>query len=149
MPFTDIAPPPAPASAGSGIGFSLRINKRNRTCRLTFRAEKQNQLFGGPIAGKKFSAQAGRGADEGLLRLVLDPNGDLEAKASMKGSAYITMSAWDLLPKDKRPAAEAEVKSSPSNVELILKLPSWAKPSGVGGKMEQEFGLKSGKGRAA
>lgn len=150
MPFTDIAPPPAPAPPGTGISFGLQIKKRGgNTVRLTFREHMQTTLFGGPIGGKKFSAQAGRGTDEGRLRLVLDENGDLEAKQGMKGSAYIVMGAWDLLPKDKRPSAPVEVHSTPSNYELILTLPAWTRPSGVGGKMEQEFGLKSQKGRAA
>lgn len=142
MPFTDIAPPPATTTAGTGISFSLTVNKaKKRIVRLTFNADIQQQLFGAPIDGKRFSAQAGRGADEGRMRLVVDPDGDLVAKASMKGSASLRMSGWDLLPFDKRPAAQCEVYSVPSNVEVILKLPPFCKSSGVGGKMESEFGL--------
>lgn len=150
MPFTDVAPPPAPPPPGTGISFGLQIKKRGgNTVRLTIREEMQIKLFGGTIGGKKFSAQAGRGSDEGSLRLVLDESGDLEAKQGIKGSAYIVMAAWDLLPKDKRPSGSVEVKSTPSNYEIILKLPAWTRPSATGGKMDQEFGLKSAKRPAA
>jgi len=143
MPFTDIAPPPAPKPAGTGISFGMSINKAKQVkVRLTIREDLQLQLFGEAIAGKKMSAQVGRGSDEGLLRLILDESGDLEAKGGIKGSVYINMAGWDLLPKDKRPSAPCAVKSAPSNFEVILKLPAFCRPSGVGGKMEEEFGLK-------
>lgn len=144
MPFTDIAPPPAPPPPGTGFTFSLQVTKRITKARLIIRADKQDQFFGGSVAGKAFSAQVGRGSDEGKLRLVLDPQGDLEAKPTMKGSVIINMRAWDLLPKDKRPAAACEVLSAPSSHELILKLPSFCKPSGVDGKLAAEFALKKG-----
>ena len=144
MPFTDIAPPPIPAgSSGTGISMSMsEIKKRGTKVRLTITEEMQIKMFGGPIHGKKFVAQVGRGPDEGLLRLVVVDDGDLVAKAGVKGSASIPMSGWDLLPKDKRPASSCELKSSPSNVEAILELPSWCKPSGVGGKIAAEHALK-------
>ena len=146
MPFTDIAPPPPPPAPGTGISLGLSIPKRGSgKVRLTIRADQQERIFGGPIADKTFSAQVGRGKDEGLLRLVMDPEGDLTAKASMKGSAFISMMAWDLLPKYKRPSGPCEVTQMPSNVEVIISLPSWAKPSGVGGKISTEFALKTKK----
>ena len=142
MPFTDIAPPPAPKPAGTGISFGLTVSKSKTTkVRITFRADIQEQLFGGTIGGKRFHAQAGRGADEGRLRLVMVEDGPLEARAGIKGSAYINMSGWDLLPKDKRPASACKIHASPSNVEVILTLPPFCRPSGVGGKMSEEFGL--------
>jgi hypothetical protein len=142
MPFTDIAPPPAPKPPGTGISFGLSCDKHKRTkVRLTFRADIQQSLFGGPIGGVKFHAKAGRGSDEGRLMLVQAPDGDLEARAGIKGSAYLVMSGWDLLPKDKRPAAPCKIHSTPSNKEVILELPPFCRPSGVGGKMEAEHGL--------
>lgn len=144
MPFTDIAPPPEAKAPGTGISFGFTINKAKQVkVRITFRETRQIELFGKPIDGLKFSAQVGRGAHEGLMRLVLDEDGDLVAKAGIKGSASINMGGWDLLPKDKRPAASCDVHSQPSNFEVILKLPPFCKPSGVGGKMESEFGLKT------
>lgn len=151
MPFTDIAPPPAPKPPGTGISFSLTVNKaKQRKVRITVRADLQKQLFGELIAGKRFIAQAGRGADEGKLRLVMVPDGELEAREGIKDTIYINMSGWDLLPTDKRPAASCEVVSHPSNVEVILKLPPFCKPSGVGGKIAQEHALKTpGRGAAS
>lgn len=112
------------------------------TCRLTFRADMQERLFGGPIEGKKFHVQVGRGADEGSLRIVMTEDGEFEAGSGIKGSSSIHMAGWDLLPKDKRPAASCKVKSAPSNVEAIITLPPYCRPSGVGGKMAAEFSLK-------
>lgn len=149
MPFTDVAPPAAPPPPGTGYSFGLQVSKRARTARLTIRADKQMQVFGKSIIGERVSVQAGRGSDEGRLRIVLDPNGDIEVKGGIKASASIKMNAWDLLPKDKRPAGACEVHSQPSNVELILTLPKWCRPSGVGGKMEAEFGLKKPAQRSA
>lgn len=143
MAFTDIAPPPAPKAAGTGISFGLSFTKGGTAkVRLTLTADVQKQLFGGPIAGKRFQAQAGRGQDEGRLRLVMVEDGTLEARESIKGTAFISMGAWDLLPKSKRPAAPCKVVDAPSNVEVILALPAFCKPSGVGGKMAEEFALK-------
>lgn len=142
MPFTDIAPPPAPPPPGTGITFSLSVSKRGvRKVRITLREEIQNRYFGGPINGMKFTAQAGRGSDEGRLRLVVNPEGDLVAKGGIKGSASIHMAGWDLLPKDKRPAASCKIIES-ADCLLILELPPFCKPSGVGGRMTDEFGLK-------
>ncbi len=143
MPFTDIAPPPAPPAPGTGISFSLTVSKAKiRKVRITLRSDIQAKYFGGPVAGKRFAAQAGRGADEGKLRLVMSDEGDLEAREGIKGSAYLTMSGWDLLPKDKRPAASCEVIEASAVGLVILKLPPFCKPSGVGGKMAEEFALK-------
>lgn len=149
MAFTDIAPPPAPKGPGTGISFGLTYSKAGTAkVRLTFTAAVQQELFGGPMAGKKFHAQAGRGQDEGRLRLVMVDDGPLEARESVKGSAFLNMAAWDLLPKSKRPAAPCKVVDTPSNVEVILLLPPFCKPSGVGGKMTEEFALKPVKNSA-
>ena len=98
-------------------------------------------MFGKSIIGEKFSAQVGRGADEGKLLLRRDGNGDLIAKPSMHGSASIKMKAWDLLPKSKMPAMSIEMIGSHEGGRLF-QLPPWASPSGVGGKLEQEFSVK-------
>lgn len=150
MPFTDAHPVPGPAPAGTGITFSYTVSKRGvKKARITVRADRQVQLFGEPIDGKRFHIQIGRGADEGRLRIVKTSDGEFVGKAGIKGSASISFGGWDLLPKDKRPAASCEVHATPSNVEVILRLPSWCRPSGAGGKMEQEFGLGRAKGGKA
>ena len=143
MPFTDLAPPNSGVQVGSGVSFGLSVSKSGKaTCRLTMRAAAQEKLFGKSVIGAKCMLQVGRGADEGLLRLVLCDDGDFLFARSMRGSASVKIKAWDLLPKDKRPAQQIEVKTMPSNIEVIFRLPKWCRPSGVGGKMEAEFGLK-------
>lgn len=144
MAFTDIAAPRAAKTAsGTGISFGLRFTKgRGGVARLTFNEEVQKIVFGGPVGGKRFHAQAGRGSDEGRLRLVVTPDGEIEAKPGIKGSVSLSMATWDLLPRDARPAGSCKVHSRPSNVEVILELPAWSRPSGVGGWMEAEHGLK-------
>lgn len=140
MPFTDVSPPEV-VSSKTGISFSLSAGKKATVARVSFTAQAQEEIFGGSIAGKSFFAKVGRGADEGLLLIVQQKDGDLEAKSSMHGSASIKMKAWDLLPKDKRPAVQIECLR-PEMGGFIFKLPPWAKPSGAGGKLEAEHGIK-------
>lgn len=144
MTFTPVPLPPAKKPTSTGLSFSLQFFRSVRKARLTIRAEMQEQVFGKSIIGEKFEAQAGRGSDEGKLRLVLNPEGPLVAQASVKGTAFISMGAWDLLPKDKRPAAPCKVVANPSQTEMVVELPSWSKPSAIGGKMASEFGLTRG-----
>ena len=143
MPFTDIAPPPAPSPPGTGFSFGVTITKRGVSkARLIIRRDKQDQHWCGSIVGRRFFARAGRGSDEGRLLLVQADDGDLEAKSAFRGSASIVMAAWDLLPKDKRPAGSCRYVSSPSNKEVVLELPSFARPSGVGGRIAAEHAIK-------
>lgn len=147
MPFTDVAPPEV-KPAGTGISFALAISKRTSAARMTFNLRAQEEIFGTPIAGRKCFAKVGRGTDEGKLLLVLQDDGDLELKSSMKGSASVRMKAWDLLPKDKRPAAPCTYVGRQEG-GYLFKLPDFCRPSGVGGKIEAEHGLRRGARPAA
>ena len=140
MPFTEIAPPEVKSNK-SGISFSLSVAKKTSTARISITAAAQQELFGKSIVDAKFTAKVGRGADEGKLLLIEDPEGTLVAKSSMHGSAFIKMKAWDLLPKDKRPSQSIESLGSKDG-GLLFELPRWASPSGPGGLMEAEHGLK-------
>lgn len=147
MPFTDVAPPTI-KKPGTGISLSLRKTARaGVTARLTFTEQKQRDLFGDAIHGRAAHIQVGRGVDEGRLRLVFTEDGEFTFSSGVQGSASIVMAAWDLLPKDKRPAEACTVHSRPSNYEVILTLPKFCRPSGLGGKLEQEHGLKPTKSR--
>jgi hypothetical protein len=149
MPFTDARPVESKTPNGTGISMSLSEPKRGRqVVRLTFSSAVQVALFGGPIRDLRFDIGIGRGADEGKLRLVLVDDGEFVAGGGVAGSASIRITAWDLLPKSKMPSAAISIDHRPSNVEVILKLPSWAKPNGAGGRMEQEFGIKRAKEKA-
>lgn len=145
MAFTDVAPPETWTNK-TGISFSLSApgKKKTATVRLSFTAVAQEEIFGGPIDGKRFFAKAGRAQDEGRLLLTEHDEGDLVAAKSMHGSANIKMKAWDLLPKSKRPAAAIDLVG-PQEGGFVFQLPTWARPNGVGGKMTEEYGLKPSK----
>lgn len=148
MPFTDAPVLPKPSGPGTGISMSMREMKGGRfKVRLTFTAAMQQQLWGGSIAGKRFSIRIGRGSDEGKLQVVPSKEGEFVASDGVKGSASFSVGAWDLLPKGQRPAAAVTVGSMGNHGIVELTLPAWCRPSGTGGKMEAEFGLKRTAGK--
>ncbi len=141
MPFSDAPPPAAPAATGSGISFGLSVGKRRSSCRLTIRKAAQEKIFGADLTGKRAHVKVGRGADEGRLLIQIARDGEFEFRPSMHGSVMLTLGTWDLLPKDKRPAAECSLHSV-NGSSVVLQLPSWTKPSGVGGRIAAEHSLK-------
>ncbi len=140
MAFTDVAPPEK-NTAKTGISFSLSILKPASVARLSFTAAAQMEIFERSIIAERCFAKAGRGPDEGRLLLVMQEDGDLEFKATMRGGASIRMNVWDLLPKDKRPAGAVDLIGT-GHGGLLFRLPPWARPSGPGGRMDAEHGLK-------
>lgn len=149
MSFKSAPAAPGRKKIGTGISISLRELKGGRQkVRITFSTKIQTLIFGGPMAGRRFDVQVGRGTDEGKLRIVeigdgeVVENGEFTARPGVKGSASLFVGSWDLLPKGKRTAAPCEVAFSPRAGECILKLPAWCRPSGVGGRMEEQHGLK-------
>ena len=140
MSFTDVAPPEI-NTAKTGVSFSLAVGKKASVARMSFTAAAQMEIFERSIIGDRCVAKVGRGADEGKLLLVMQDDGDLEFKASMHGSALIKVAPWDLLPKDKRPAGAVDLIGT-GHGGLLFRLPPWTRPSGPGGRMEAEHGLK-------
>ncbi len=108
MSFTDVAPPET-HTARTGISFSLWISKTASAARLSFTAAAQMEIFERSIIAERCFAKAGRGPDEGRLLLVMQADGDLEFRATMRGGASIRMNVWDPLPKDKRPAGAVDL----------------------------------------
>jgi hypothetical protein len=141
MPFTAAPPIPSPKPAGTGVSFSIRVTKRASAAVLVLTDAVQKQLFDGPIAGRRAMVGVGRGSDEGKLLVTLHDDGAFEFRSSIKGSVYLKCGVWDLLPKDKRPAASVKILSA-SAEGVLLQLPTWAKPSSHDGKLASEFGLK-------
>jgi hypothetical protein len=142
MPFTAAPPIPAPKTAGTGVSFSIRVTKRAAAAMLVITEVVQKQLFDGPVAGRRAMIGIGRGSDEGKMLVTLHDEGTFEFRPSIKGSVYLKCGLWDLLPKDKRPAASCKVlTASPEGV--LIQLPSFAKPSSHDGKMAAEFGIKT------
>lgn len=141
MPFTEAPRVPVSSGEGSGVSISMQVAKSGAKVRISLKKEVQEDHFGGSIIGQKFKVMIGRGVDEGLLQIRRDDTGEAVATASTHGGASIKVGRWDLLPKDKRPAQQCEIKQATPDM-MVLKLPGWCKPSGAGGKMEQEHGLK-------
>ena len=142
MSFTEAPPAPSPKPTKTGITCSLRSSKRGVVFKLILNAAVQERVFGCSIDGKTVKVLIGRGADEGRLQVYLDEDAKFTAKKSMHGSAAITMGAWDLFPKDSRPAASGGLKNMEYGKGLLIDLPSWARPSGCDGRMAVEHGLK-------
>ena len=135
MSFTE-ALPPKKAETNTGISCSLRENKGGNTVRIFISAAKQIELFGKSIGGEKCKALVGRDDDEGKLRIILDSDGLLELKESVKGSASVAIRAWDLLPETARPGRQiVTFENDAKSVTLIL--PPWSRPNGAGGKVEE------------
>ncbi len=121
MAFTDVAPPET-HTARTGISFSLWISKTASAARLSFTAAAQMEIFERSIIAERCFAKAGRGPDEGRLLLVMQADGDLEFRATMRGGASIRMNVWDPLPKDKRPAGAVDLIGT-GHGGLLFRLP--------------------------
>ncbi|MEL6959828.1 MAG: hypothetical protein AAGL89_12840 [Pseudomonadota bacterium] len=137
MPFSEAPCAPAPKT-GSGISMGLREKKSGKEVRFTLNEKAQEECFGQPIADCSFKVMIGSGEDDGYAQLRLDDNGDVIAKPSMRGSAFLTIGHWANLPNGSRPAAECIVKSvSDDQTVVTIKLPEWATPTGKGGKLDK------------
>lgn len=156
MTFSPAPQLPAPAPAGTGISLSVQVSKRNSTARLILTTAAQERVFGGPLNPEKdrVTVMVGRGSDEGKLQLRIGPEGEHEITNGVRGSVNIRVGRWDLLPKDKRPAAPCqdfgEMEFEGNERVVMLWLPDWARPSKTkSGKFDGEFALKDNSGRGA
>lgn len=136
MSFTEALPPRAKQD-GTGISFSLRELRSGLQARVTMTEAAQKHIFGDVVVGRKAKALIGRDQDEGKLRIVLADDGFLEFTASIRGSVSLSIRAWDLLPGSPRKAEAAAVVEGGGGDAVTLRLPSWAKPNGAGGKVEE------------
>ena len=140
MSFTPACAPLVAPKPGS-ISASLRENKRGvRTVCLTVTKSAQTGHLSEPI-GKKFDVRIGRGEHHGILRIEERPDGAFTFTPLVRGSARMLLSAWDLLPKEKRPAGACERAGSDGNA-LLLRLPSWAQPEARKLAVAAEFALR-------
>lgn len=142
MSFTAAPPLPAPKPSGTGVSVALFHSKRGGYVRFTITEDAQRRFFGDVIYSRSCAVQIGRGSDEGKVMINLVENGPFAfSDRGIKGSCSVKVGVWDLLPKDKRPAAACEVVHF-TDATLTLKLPSWARPSSHDGKIASEHGLK-------
>lgn len=126
MTWSKAKPPSQPGSNGTGISFGLR-GKKNLTAILILTEEFQMNNFGRSIVGESVAVHVGRGTDEGKV-MVVPGEGDLEAKASMRGAVALRMAPWDLLPKSQNKAERGHfVRMEGGGV--VIQLPQWCRPS--------------------
>ena len=135
MSFSEAPKPPEPQSS-SGISMSMQITQRSKKVRFTVSASAQDRYFGMKLAGKAAKIMIGGGDDEGLAQIRLDDKAANTFSASARDSAFISVGHWIAWPNDARPAASCEVIDQKEGL-ITLRLPSWAHPSGAGGKLDQ------------
>lgn len=134
MSFVPINPPEKGVT-GTGISISLTVPAKSPAkVRLTISAQMQQKLFGASVEGKFFDVLVGTDAQEGQMLLRRNDNGLFQARSGIKDGVTIWLERWDLLPRAPRKGA-VDVYSD-KNDELILKLPSWCKTKGKGGKLD-------------
>jgi hypothetical protein len=105
----EIARPVAVQPTGTGFSIALQYTARKKSVRITITEAAQLEHFKTSLADKKLDVMIGRDADRGRIKLVLAEEGLFEAKKSARGSVFITVQRWNLLPEDKRPAQPMQV----------------------------------------
>jgi hypothetical protein len=119
MGFTPASPVEAKPS-GTGFSISLQYSKRAKSVRITITEAAQIEHFGGKMAGKKVDVLIGRDADRGRIKMVLAEEGAFDVKASAKGSVFVTINRWNLLPEDKRPSQSLAVAMTDSTGTTLM-----------------------------
>lgn len=127
------AQPPKTKSKATGVSFCSRL-RGSDTASIYLSAEFQTENFDESVIGWKFNVLIGRGENEGKLLLQPLPEGKdataaaVTASRIMKGTARISVRAWDLLGRDT-------VKSEPCRAGdfdpvkgLMIELPAWCQP---------------------
>lgn len=120
MGFTPASPVEAKPT-GTGFSIALQYTGRSKKVRITITEGAQLEHFGSKLANKKLDVLIGRDGDRGRIRLALAEEGMFEAKLSAKGSVFVTVNRWNLLPEDKRPAqAMAVAMADSTGVTLMV-----------------------------
>lgn len=103
MTFTPASPVEVKPD-GTGFSMALQYSDRQKKVRITITEAAQLEHFDGPLTGKRLDVMIGRDGDRGRIKLVVAEEGAFEPKRSAKGSVFISINRWNLLPEDKRPA---------------------------------------------
>lgn len=125
--------PPAKADASTGVSCSLRELKAGPVVQVFLNAQRQNELFGRCIGGRKVKALIGKGDDLGKLKFVFDEKGLIEIRESMKGSVSIAIRAWEGLPPNAQKGREILVIDHDEN-SFTVALPPWGRTQFDGAK---------------
>ena len=133
MSFVKLSPPAAGVT-GTGISLSLSVPKNSPAkVRLSITEWKQKELWGDTVEGQRFTIKIGTDKQEGQMLIDKDPQGEFIAKAGVKNGVTIWIAHWASLPLAPRKGA-CEVYSKDAG-GVVLKLPSWCRPHGAGGKL--------------
>lgn len=123
MGFTP-ASPVETKPAGTGFTIALLYSARQQKVRITITEAAQLQYFGGSLDGKRLDIMIGRDADRGRLKIVQAAEGAFEVRKSTRGSVFVAMNRWNLLPSDKRPTQSMQVAFQDST-GLVLMVPDY------------------------
>ncbi|HEV8034796.1 hypothetical protein [Yoonia sp.] len=123
MTFTP-ASPVAVKPDGTGFSISLRFTAKSQKVRISITKAAQEEHFGGSLEGKRLDVMIGRDGDRGRIKLVKADEGAFTAKASARGSVFVVMNRWNLLPNDKRPSQPMDIAFSDAT-GLTLMVPNY------------------------
>lgn len=122
----ETASPVEVKAPGTGFSIALQYTKRSRKVRITITEAAQVKHFGKVIADQNCDVMIGREGDRGRIKIVLAAEGKFVAKKSAKGSVFLSMNRWNLLPEDARPAQPMAVAFSDST-GLTLMVPDYTR----------------------
>jgi hypothetical protein len=112
--------------AGTGFSMALQYTKTSRKVRITITEAAQVQHFGKIIGDMACDVLIGRDGDKGRLLVRLAKDGAFQAKKSAKGSVFLSINRWNLLPEDARPAQPMAVAASDDG-QLMLMVPDYTR----------------------
>ena len=120
----EAAAPVEVKAPGTGFSMALQYTKRSQRVGITITEAAQMEHFGKTIADQPLDVMIGRDGDAGRIKIVLAEQGRFVAKKSAKGSVFVSIAKWNLLPADKRPAQSMQVAFSDST-GLVLMVPDY------------------------
>lgn len=141
MPWRPLQPPdPTGHASGPVARLSMCKGRGGAVKRLlTLNGRLQDQLFGGPIIGKRFRVELGHAADSGQLRLTPDIKGAFVAVRQPHGTARLTLKPWAGHLSNPQKSTRLEFRWNGQGLDIVL--PDWAGDKGALAAMEAEFGV--------
>jgi hypothetical protein len=132
MQFVNVKPPASYEIAP--VKASVQVRKNGKVyVRISMSSAGQRACFGKSIRDAKMNIAVGVHPDNNKLQITLAVNGDFIAKASVKDSVFVTLSAWEGVPITSQKSAACRILRK--NIEggiVIIQMPEWfevAKPT--------------------
>lgn len=115
-------------TGGPGVSASCSDgpDPANRVVRISITVDAQKRFLGREIDPEtdRFELLRGDGSDTGKVIIKLDPEGEVQAKKSMRGSITFRLQAFPPIPAGKvRSAPCIPLMNSAEKGELIVRLP--------------------------